>query len=328
MALRYTISKNGLQLLQQSLGLKSSASRGSDEILFAAIDFEYLSNLKQDLSQNLNSQIGIAILDTKDLISSPPQDAISTYNFVTGSPSYCAATTKKFLFGEKIPIHQRDILSNLESLIPRTRNIVLVGHHVANELRILQHLHFDLHTSIVGILDTKKIVSTMLPNISQTLSSILSELQCPFQNLHVAGNDAYFTLRAILLLVIRSYTDEMVHSRQQKILTALEAITNVPLPSWDSNRCDLLPHEGIPRRTDPQAENIKKKRKRLEKSRKHQSKSWDMQKQEQIRAERAARRAEERDVEIQGFWLVPAVFMHDWLLCFEEFSENVCDVFV
>lgn len=30
------------------------------------------------------------------MISSPPRTAISTYYFVTKSPSYCAATTKKF----------------------------------------------------------------------------------------------------------------------------------------------------------------------------------------------------------------------------------------
>ena len=211
-------------------------------------------------------------------------------------------------------INQRDILFNLESLIPRTRNIVLVGHDIANDLKVLQLLHFDRHTSIVGILDTGKIVSAliMLPSVLSTVSSIPSELQCPFQNLHVAGNDAYFTLRVFLLLAIRSFTDEVIHSRHEEILAALKAITNVPIPSWCSKShpspqtlppqvrfpgssgvgCESLPHEGIPRRSDPQARNIKKKRRRLEKSRKHQSKSWDIEKQEHIRAERAARRAE------------------------------------
>ena len=63
MALRYTISKNGLQLLQESLGLKPSESQGSDKPVFITIDLEHLPNLTQDLSQNLNSQIGIAILE-------------------------------------------------------------------------------------------------------------------------------------------------------------------------------------------------------------------------------------------------------------------------
>ena len=277
MALRYTISDNGLQLLQESLGLKPSKSQVLDKPVFIAIDLEYLQNIKQDSSQNLNSQVGVAILDSRDLISSPPQTAISTYNLITGSTSYCAVTEKRYLFDKTITIHQRDILSNLESLIPRTRNIILVGHDIRNDLHVLQLLDFNLHTSIGGILDLGRIASKLLPNIRLTLSSILSELRCPFQNLHTAGNDAYFTLRALLLLAIRDYPEKEVDRDYQEILSALKAITNV----------------SIPRKSGPkfkQLKNIEKKQKRFQKNRKHQSKSWDIETQEQIRAERAARR--------------------------------------
>ena len=125
----------------------------------------------------------------------------------------------------------------MDSLVPRTRNIVLVGHNVVIDLKILQLLHFDRHTSIVGILDTGKIVSTILtlPNISHRLSSILSKLGSPYQNLHVAGNDAYFTFRVFLLLAIRSYTDKMVDSRHQKVLAVLKAITDVSIQTAGSS---------------------------------------------------------------------------------------------
>lgn len=67
-------------------------------------------------------------------------------------------------------------------------------HDIKNDPQVLQLLGFILHTSIRGILDVGRIASKIPPNISITLSSILSELGCPFQNLHTAGNDAYFTL--------------------------------------------------------------------------------------------------------------------------------------
>ncbi|CAD6569968.1 MAG: hypothetical protein ASARMPRED_003339 [Alectoria sarmentosa] len=259
MAFQYTASNSGLQLLQSFLGLKlePSRSRVVDEVVFVAIDFEYLQNFEHySRHQELNSQIGIAVLDSRILISSPPRRAISTCNFVTGSP-YCAATIRKFLFGETSTIYQRDILSTLESLIPRRRNIVLVGHGFWHDLRILRPLNFDLHISIVGILDTGKMASKMFPNVSITLGSILSELQCPFQNLHTAGNDAYYTLRALLLLATRSYRGEIVNDlKRQDTLTALEAITEVP----------------VPRRSDPQAKSNKKKRKRFQRNRKHRTK--------------------------------------------------------
>ncbi len=188
-------SDNGLQSLQQFLRLEPSESRGLDDIVFVAIDLESLSNLKQDSSQNLDSQVSIAILDSRDLISSSPQTVISMYYFVTGSPpSYCSATTIKYLFDKTIKIYQRDILFNLESLVPRTRNIVLLFLSTMGLemlLKVLLLPHFDLHTSIVGILDIGNIVSKILPNIPVTLSSILSELRRPFQNLHIVGNDVY-----------------------------------------------------------------------------------------------------------------------------------------
>lgn len=74
-----------------------------------------------------------------------------------------------------------------------------MGHDIKNDLQVLQLLDFNLHTSIGGILDVGRIASKILPNNPITLSSILSELRCPFQNLHTAGNDAYFTLRVLLL---------------------------------------------------------------------------------------------------------------------------------
>jgi hypothetical protein len=58
-------------------------------------------------------------------------------------------------------------------------------------------------------------------------------------------------------------------------------------------RVDILEkmaYATIPFRVDPEVAAARKKAKRLAKSRKHQSKLWDAELQEQIRAERASRR--------------------------------------
>ena len=125
-----------------------------------------------------------------------------------------------------------------------------MGHDIKNDLQVLQLLNFNLHTSIGDILDVGRIASKILPNIPITLSSIQSELRCPFQNLHTAGNDAYFTLRVLLLLAIRDYPEEEVNSNHQEILSALKAITNA----------------SIPRKSDPQSKNIKKKQRKNQKN--------------------------------------------------------------
>lgn len=285
------MSKNHLQLqlLQLSLGFVPALtnSKDFDDVVLIAIDFENLRNIRKDSSQNLNCQAGVAILDTKSMVSSP-QTAISAFNFVIGSPSYCRNTTKKFLFGETVTIHRKDINPNIEALISRARNNVLIGHGFENDLSILRFLKFDLHSSIVGIIDLQKIAAEIMPSVSVRLGHILEELLCPFEGLHNAGNDAYFTLRALLLLAIKSYPNRIAANNDHRSkLTALEAITQV----------------SIPRRTNRNDKNREKKLKRVQRSQKYQARLRDLETVARIRAERAEKKSKrEYDSKIESLF--------------------------
>ncbi|RYP67194.1 hypothetical protein DL769_005826 [Monosporascus sp. CRB-8-3] len=148
-----------LDFLYECLGLSNSGDTQHDShrdggVLFVSIDFENPTGLLED-TPNVASQVGIAMLDTRDLIpSSSSEGIISTYNFLLGPPRYYSSAKTKFLFGETQWIKQREIAPKLESLVLRSRSIVLVGHDIANELRVLRHLDFDLKTAVIGILDT------------------------------------------------------------------------------------------------------------------------------------------------------------------------------
>ena len=231
--------------------------RKASDIILVTTDFKNLGNIKQDSAQNLDSQIGIAILDTKIFSSSRPEKAMSTHNFATGSPRYWTATTNNFLFGMTTPIRQQDILAVLEGLVPRTRDIALIGHDFKHDLHILQLLKFDLHTSIVRILDTQKIALEVLPDNSSTLGDILQALRCPVENLDTAGNDANFTSRALLLLAEKGYTHSPVSTGNQDTLASIRAIAQVAVSRQLSH---------------PQNKERQKKIKRQQRSRVHQSK--------------------------------------------------------
>ncbi|KAL9609445.1 MAG: hypothetical protein Q9167_005800 [Letrouitia subvulpina] len=262
-------------------------SKNINDVVFIAIDFEYLENVKQDPSQNLDTQVGVAILDTQNFVSSP-RNAICTFNFVIGSPSYCAKNTRKFLFGKTVTIHRKDISQKLEALISRTRNNILVGQDFINDLRILQFLQFNLYSSIVGILDLQKVAAEIMPGVPLKLYNILEELSCPYGGLHNAGNDAYFTLRALLLLAIKSYPSSIAaNNDHQSKLTALEAVTQVPIPAR-RNRHD---------------KNREKKLKRMQKSKKYQARLRDIETVERIRAERVERKIEKENDLKFGSWL-------------------------
>ncbi|KIV83258.1 hypothetical protein PV11_05303 [Exophiala sideris] len=283
---QHNIASDGLKLLWSSLGLQSESPAGpygrdnvrNRDILVVSIDFEGLQSIMAATTVS-QGQLGIAVLDTRDLStslpSSPPiESMITTYNFVTGLPLYCATAARRFLFGETIPIFKQEMLEKLESIIPRTRDIILVGHGFQGDQQVLRYLNFDLQKSILSILDTGKIAREVLAS-SGSLRDILTRLGCPFAQLHSAGNDANFTPRALLLLAVKSYIGQTLRQETQRTLDLLKGIAQSRIPHQ--------PHFN--------ARAFAEKLMRLQMSREKQAKSLDTTRQESTRVGPAARRA-------------------------------------
>lgn len=277
----YTIVPDGLRLAREYLELlfidstSDSTSDPSVPAVFVSIDFENGSQFL-DSGPSIPIQLGVATLDTRDLSTVHPKDIISTFNFVTGPSQsrYFNSAAIKFLFGETNQISYLDIVPKIKSYIPETRPIILVGHDIANDLRVLQHLHFDLPKSVIGIVDTMAITSQVFSSkLRWSLRTVLEELGCAHNNLHSAGNDAHFTLRCLLLLVSRSVAVGSLPKHQQRL-----------------KKLEEIGHSEIPTKELPPTKAEKKKLKRLGRSRKHQAKTWDLETQERIRSERALKK--------------------------------------
>ncbi|KAF2666587.1 hypothetical protein BT63DRAFT_481086 [Microthyrium microscopicum] len=230
------ITHNGLQILRKVLRLTTeSTTPNMEDVVFVAIDFEHLQNITEDLSLNLECQAGLAILDTRSFRNSQgdiTKGVITTYNIATGSSRYCANAARKFKFGEAITTTQKDMLERIRSLIPPSRNIVLVGHELQNDLRCLRGLGAECDEPYVAILDTRQISQEVLPGSRHTLRHILRNLNCPHGRMHSAGNDAHFTLRALLLLAVRDCKErkDVNHQQGEEILHMLESIAHAPVP--------------------------------------------------------------------------------------------------
>ena len=270
-------------MLLEVLGLSHSNSRSStlNDVIIIAIDFEYIQTIKSGFAQKTDSQVGFAILDTKDLRqiqSEVPEQTqlISTFNFVTGSSSYVTKVSNKFLFGKTITIPSSSMAHIIQSRIPKDRNVMLVGHGVSSELHILQFLGFKFSRP-PGILDTSRVADEVFQIWNGSLRDLLILLECPFKKLHIAGNDANFTLRALLLLAVKWCMNQQ-RQKNDKILNILRHIST-------STR-------SIPSYIDPEIKAAEKREKRLMKSRKYQSKSWSQEQQDQIRDARARKRLE------------------------------------
>jgi hypothetical protein len=240
-----------VRLLQVALGLPPTGDLSSathidhSDFILVSIDFENGTRLQSCAALghvgSKPCEAGISIFDTRTL-SSPsgsPEETFETYNIGLGkhSPSSRRKYNYRFLFGETRWIRLEDLSDHMEQFIDRTRNIILVGHSFDEEKHVLQALGFDLKTSIVGILDTETLANTILgpPFMrgSRRLRNILLQLGCELEGFYSAGNDANFTLRALLLLAVQHYAG--LENLDCGTLQRLEKIKNIG-------------HSSIPRR--------------------------------------------------------------------------------
>ncbi|KAK8065289.1 hypothetical protein PG997_012036 [Apiospora hydei] len=277
---RPNVSRNGLQVLREALGLlhehSSDSVAGSDSVLIA-IDFENTGNIRDGFLNSTDCQVGLAVLDARDLgkDNRRPGRLIKAHNFVTGPPSYINRASAKFIFGKSTVIKKpAGILKKNESVIPRDSHVILIGHSVRNELEMLRILGFQFApSSISAIIDTVRVANEVFGFWSGSLGDLLVRLGCPFSDLHSGGNDASFTLRASLLLACKKNREDDI------------------LDQATSNTLEQIATSSIPYRVDPEVKAAMKREKRRAKTLKYQAKFRSVEEQNQIRAERAARRA-------------------------------------
>jgi hypothetical protein len=113
------------------------------------------------------------------------------------------------------------------------RDIILVVHGGKYDILFLKEMKVDLHP--LYVLDTQKAAQHLLGLDHRcTLQELLILLKGPFGFLHVAGNDATFTLRALLLIAtIDSVNQPDLNHAQRSLLSALDEIAKTPLPlNW------------------------------------------------------------------------------------------------
>ncbi|KAK6345194.1 hypothetical protein TWF718_007120 [Orbilia javanica] len=210
------VSQDQVETLQMLLGIDGSSEApppDSDrqDAIIVAIDVENAPRItKDDSPETVNAQIGFAILDTKDLSNSTAPADIKTYNFVMGNLEYYRRVSPDLLFGESFNLTKKEITQKIIDLIPKSRNIVLVGHDIKADLRAGHALHRLL--TLFGI---------------------------PFRNLHCAGNDANFTLRLLLLLAIHPLENKCLSACQEEMLTKLRQISHAPLPRLNPHSSNL-----------------------------------------------------------------------------------------
>ena len=216
------------------------------DVIFLSLDTENIRAGQIPLVKHF--QVGICILDTRalyniipsqPLVSIQEDNLLRTQNYCVGSTGYCSKTARRFLFGQSETVYPHQINEKIESLVVN-RDVVLVVYDGYNDLWLLNELKVKLE--LVAVVDVQNVAHNILQlQYRKSLNDLLIEMDCPFNLLHIAGNDANFTLRALLMIAVRGSHGKSLNDSQQAILSAIRAIAQSTGPdNWHEKRDHVL----------------------------------------------------------------------------------------
>jgi hypothetical protein len=228
-----TSNPSSSKLPDVPLGTKLAESLISD-LLFVSIDVDTFQGY-EEIRDYQKFHIGISILDTRhlqEMIAHPPlldhpQSAIDSHQFVVGNGLSAKRARRRFLFGKSEDIVLSDLKARFDS-ITQGRDYVLVCHGANEDLKICRKL--DIGSQACFIIDTVKAAQFPLQlHYRYSLEKLLDSLEIPYVKLHAAGNDAHFTLRAVLMIAVKD-AQRLHGDTNEPLLRVLEAIARAPRP--------------------------------------------------------------------------------------------------
>jgi hypothetical protein len=221
--------------------------------VFVAVDVE-----SHERSHSKITEIGVATLDTRDLDNLPPgkdgcdwfsqirarhfriedHKHLVNYEFVQGCPDRFEFGTSEFIPLQDVKIKLAECFKppfaslrdadEVDGMEPNSvpRSIVLVGHDINTDVSYLKRLDFNPSTEIsnlLGTLDSATLYSAWRRESQKTsLGKVLGGFDIISWNLHNAGNDAVYTIQAMLAVCVRESMIRGVESEEASTTNAEE----------------------------------------------------------------------------------------------------------
>ena len=209
-------------------GAMSSTTAASD-FVFVSIDFE------GNPEERGVSEFGVAKLDTRSC-----DPTIESANFRLKD----MYKGHKYMHGETTRIKPTQLSETIineltvkndpdDKNTPRNRRIVLVGHGLKSDLRIMEalNLHIEELPMVIGLFDTLALASDIL-GCTPSLEKLLAALRIPTRErlFHCAGNDAHYAMQALLALIQTRHDCTAPDGSCSDGFASLEKLARQPAP--------------------------------------------------------------------------------------------------
>ncbi|KAI5859389.1 hypothetical protein GGS23DRAFT_600511 [Durotheca rogersii] len=213
--------------VQRYLGFRGRVGGGGavplGSVRFVCVDIEAWEKVP-----SIVTEVGFATLDTRDIIDTPPLGRggqgwfplMNCYHFIIHEHRdkvnyrYVKGCPDSFDFGDSEVVSLSNIREAIQKIIGdpgsgQERPVVMVGHGLGNDLKYLKKVGYDIRR--VSHLSDEVDTQSMFQRLEKShngrgLASVCEELGIPGRNFHNAGNDAVYTLRAMVAMAVRMIT--------------------------------------------------------------------------------------------------------------------------
>ncbi|KAI8966358.1 hypothetical protein F5Y11DRAFT_190313 [Daldinia sp. FL1419] len=174
------------------------------------------------------TEVGLAILDTRDIVNIPPgkdghdwfpliksrhlrieeHKYKTNYRYVKGCPELFNFGDSEFVYSSEIGSAIATIIGDDES--SDQRPVVMVGHAIGQDLTYLRKLGYNIWRvpQFTDEMDTMPMFQrSERSSNGRSLTALCESLGILGTNFHNAGNDATYTLQAMVAIAVRQMTD-------------------------------------------------------------------------------------------------------------------------
>ena len=250
LGLRHKSVANGQRVLPGPLDLTQPPPYvPEDDVIFVSMDIE-----SYEYNHRALTEIGFGILDARDIAGVPPGSQCEQWfkliqarhvrireHVTMVNRSFVRGCEENFNFGTSEFVKLSDVLYTITRILqPRLANgelrkVVLLGHDTKSDIALVENVGFFVKDEMfLEVLDTQDIHQHFRMRSQQMgLRGVLNDLEIEHSFLHNGGNDAVYTLQAMISLVVKK-RQESLRRQTERLQPGFSADAEVVAQGWAS----------------------------------------------------------------------------------------------